>query len=777
MKLTSNRIGINNCSEGVYLRWWFSGWHYFLFTNGYEIKMQTASQDVMTSQFFSVISKIERDTRVTAGYGYRIELHGITTENIQGFTGLLMAEHAEEYEDGKWREVRIKRGDHLIKYAGENGYSLEFEITRDELPGVSSVYQKSLRLYIGDTLCDIDDSEVIPVNKQVNDIGQLQDRNTDFTASFKIRKTRRMRALFELAGEVGDNTLFPYRRQRCRLVQDNIELITGGILVLDRVDDQYYHVSILSGNASFFQAIEVLSITDLTLAGMDHDWTRANAVASHAVTSPPPDYVYPLFEPTEDGGLAPVTDDGDRVDMHVKYLRPFFRLKTIWDEIFANAGYKVTGGEVLNDTLFNGLYLPIASLKVNDTDKYLYMSWWSGTHPMTTNEVLAFAGAHIIKGDELFRTGWFVAPYTAKYKYRVEARSVGGMFGYGHIGPVPTLYMTKGILHAIVGTFEFVSTSGLMGITGNYELEFDATAGDLLSIVTTPAYYMWYDISIVKINDAKLDVTSTITARDYLPNMKQTDFIKAVCHLFGLVPEVNPLDREVRFWNYKELYENIPIARDWSNYLSERDDVVEFKFGNYGRENHLKYKASNDVVPGQGNGILPIDDETLPEECDIIESYFATADEVRILDKFFAVDVARIGFNKWSESDADYKANDKVDPRIVYIDRVRAIASPPYEKTFGIVDGMTTTDVTSPLKASTLPVSFVSLLGYYAYLSRMLTRTKLRKMRFNLPVHEVAGLRHNVPVYLRQYRAYFYVNRVNNFVAGKLCTVDLIKLY
>jgi hypothetical protein len=29
---------------------------------------------------------------------------------------------------------------------------------------------------------------------------------------------------------------------------------------------------------------------------------------------------------------------------------------------------------------------------------------------------------------------------------------------------------------------------------------------------------------------------------------------------------------------------------------------------------------------------------------------------------------------------------------------------------------------------------------------------------------------------LKQYKAYFYVNKINNYVPGKLCIIDLIKL-
>lgn len=276
------RIPIIKCTAGVYLRWWFNGWHYFNFQNGYEVVMKTESLGTQVTRLFSLISKIERPTKLKADYNYKITLSGITPGNIKGFTGLLLAEKVEQYENSTWYEVDIIRGEHLIQDNNSPGYSLDFEITRKELPLTPSVFQKIQKLYLGDYLCDIDDDEIIPQNKQTNDIAEMQDRQSDFTAQFKIRKTRRMRALFELSGDPGANTNFPFRNQMCRLIQDNIEIITGGIMILDKADDQYYHVSILSGNLNFFKSIEKLKITDLLLPSTNHIWAAVIQAASNA---------------------------------------------------------------------------------------------------------------------------------------------------------------------------------------------------------------------------------------------------------------------------------------------------------------------------------------------------------------------------------------------------------------------------------------------------------------------------------------------------------------
>jgi hypothetical protein len=125
-----------------------------------------------------------------------------------------------------------------------------------------------------------------------------------------------------------------------------------------------------------------------------------------------------------------------------------------------------------------------------------------------------------------------------------------------------------------------------------------------------------------------------------------------------------------------------------------------------------------------------------------------------------------------------YDENLEIDPRVVYIDHIGAV-SPPDIKQFGIRPTVApggATWITSPKKASSQEVSLSRMVSYYDSLARMLTKTNLRRAKFNLPVYEVAGLKHYIPIYLRQYKAYFYVNKINNYVPGKLCTIDLIKL-
>jgi hypothetical protein len=762
----------------MYLRWWFNGWHYFNFSNRYEISMKTDTEDIQTIQFFSVISRIERATKINTEYSYQVRLEGIAPGMIDGFKGLLLAELVEQYESEVWREVDITRDSFTIREAGDNAYAVEFEIFRRELPNSAAVYQKKLLLYLGDTLCDLDYGEVIPINKQVNDIAEMQDRQSDFTASFKIRKTRAMKELFELSGDVGAVTNFPFEKQTCRLVQDGIEIISHGTLILERSEDQYYIVSILSGNHSFFKAIEPLKITDLTLASTDHTWDIATMAASHASDL---DYVYPLLEPSDDAGLAPLTDDGSSVEMYGGWIWPFIKVRAIWNEIFVNAGYTAEG-EILDNPIFNGLFMPISNRNTSITHDD-YLKWIYGI-PMA---YLKHARNKLAPGDGGYADAEFIADgnyrtyFEGTYSFRVSVTLPLWKSFILQIYNTPPdnvwLRNESTATDVVMTRRDDLTTDFLFGRTFVYEGEIEADANELLSAFVSPAYIQQFYVNIVAIDIEGIGYGADVYPAQNLCEISQTNFIKMICNMFGLIPDVNARTRKIRFWNLAELYRNIGNARDWSEYLSEKDDEGEFKFGDYAQRNNLRYTPSDDVLPRTGLGHMYINDETLPFDKDMVEVCLSTCDHVIILTDIV---VARIAFNTYNNKESVavtgdvYDQAETIDGRIVY---VSALSS----KTLTLRDqyapaGASTVDINNPKRATAVETSFANLVTNYSGLSRLLTKTNLRRAKFNLPVYEVAGLDHSIPVYVSQFKSYFYVNKISNYVPGKLTTVDLIKL-
>jgi hypothetical protein len=465
-------------------------------------------------------------------------------------------------------------------------------------------------------------------------------------------------------------------------------------------------------------------------------------------------YIYPLCEPSDNAGIAPLTDDGNAVSMYGGWIWPFVKVKAIWDEIFSNAGFTCSG-DILTNDIFLKLFIPISNLKTTDTKKYLYSLFWYGDHYFASKQILP--GGTIINGDALFGTGHYSVRYTATYKILIS--TITHQYE-------PTIYLYDNGVE--VGTFVITGWS----INDVYhEITYAATAGHELTFYTSIAHYFKYTISIIEINDAQIGYSSDVYCRRHLPDISQIDFIKIICNMFGLIPEVVPRDKKIFFWNYSLLYENIPIARDWSNYLSEREDETEFKFGDYAQNNYLRYEEIDDVLKDNGRGIMQIDDATLPDKKEMVELPISTCDEVIILTD---INVSRIAFNEYNPATDIYDQLHSIDPRIVFVSQI------PNTKTLTFRTAVelpyVNSDIVAPYKASSVEISFSNLVTNYVGLSRLLTKINLRRARFNLPAYEVAGLKHYIPIYLNQYKAYFYVNKINNYVAGKLCTIDLIKL-
>jgi hypothetical protein len=65
---------------------------------------------------------------------------------------------------------------------------------------------------------------------------------------------------------------------------------------------------------------------------------------------------------------------------------------------------------------------------------------------------------------------------------------------------------------------------------------------------------------------------------------------------------------------------------------------------------------------------------------------------------------------------------------------------------------------------------------YDTVVKGMLDRCRLVIEKFHLSPLDLKDFDHSIPVYLNKYGCCFYVNKINNYVPGKLTDVELIPL-
>jgi len=153
----------------------------------------------------------------------------------------------------------------------------------------------------------------------------------------------------------------------------------------------------------------------------------------------------------------------------------------------------------------------------------------------------------------------------------------------------------------------------------------------------------YYNTSLTFSTETKTATYSNLTTGGFfpiipnLPDMTCADFILQCCQISGVFPQINEeTPTIISFPSAQTIYDNIPVAKDWSDKLikkkdrlSEMEDVT-FKFGSYAKKNTLTYK--NGDVSTQLVGSINVDNDNLEDEAKLVELKFAAGKRFSDLD-------------------------------------------------------------------------------------------------------------------------------------------------
>ena len=113
-----------------------------------------------------------------------------------------------------------------------------------------------MRLFINDIEIDLPECFKFARTFQVNDIGSIADRQTNYSQKIKLPKTKTNQLAFNSLGVVGDTSRIPYQLNTVKLYNDNgeCEIFDGFAKVFSTTD--VYEIGIYDGYISFTKAIE-----------------------------------------------------------------------------------------------------------------------------------------------------------------------------------------------------------------------------------------------------------------------------------------------------------------------------------------------------------------------------------------------------------------------------------------------------------------------------------------------------------------------------------------
>lgn len=293
-----------------------------------------------------------------------------------------------------------------------------------------------------------------------------------------------------------------------------------------------------------------------------------------------------------------------------------------------------------------------------------------------------------------------------------------------------------------------------------------------------------------------------------LPDIAQLDLLKTTLQKFGLILISDPNNGEIVFTSLKTIVNNIPIAKDWSDKCKDMGRQINFKLGNYCQVNYLRYQF-DDTIPLNympkyfADDNIPIADRTLnptqPTQT-LFQSIWSPSINVPYIGGSIAQISSPTNTDEFSVGGQprlliDQKLNILNTGRnVIFSDNdpgfetetiaINDVISVPY---FYKPDAPDLSPAASHLCWNDKPGNGVHFTGapivspglkstYLSELTGVLTQTKKVTRYFYLTPLDILEMDFTVPVYLRQDGCYYYISKVDSWVKGQVCKVDLVKI-
>lgn len=202
-------------------------------------------------------------------------------------------------------------------------------------------------LYVNDRLVDLYPGQVIATTIQRVDFGQLGTRKVNRTNQVKLPKSENNDITFGLGSSEKSTSIIPYSILPCKLIVNGYEVFKDGVCyVLDYEDD--YSVELLENVFDFFANLKgkyISAINPIT----ESAWTDSARDTARINTS----------------GIIAAAVDWGRGVYDADFFLPCFFYHTVITEILESSGLTVSG-DILADADFTDLAIPFAG------DKYEY---------------------------------------------------------------------------------------------------------------------------------------------------------------------------------------------------------------------------------------------------------------------------------------------------------------------------------------------------------------------------------------------------------------------
>jgi hypothetical protein len=603
--------------------------------------------------------------------------------------------------------------------------------------------------YINGHLLELTTSSPIAYNKQVNDLARLDNRQSNFTHKFTVPHTAGNARAMESVYFVGNQSNLPYQKNTFDLIDADSgkHLVYKGWAVLSQTTKKGFEISVYDGIIDFYRKIENKTITDIGISGLNHSKSVANIIDSWNNTKP---YMYAIAD--YNGKNTFVNTAGNTIGINTDYQIPSARVSYIWNQIHAFAGFTYSGS-YFNTEKFKNWFMsfpnPVPTLV-----------------PITENISTQQCSFNLLSGIQLYQIN--LLPIPIQNSIYINASGVIQIAGVYQISGVSTLIVNGSPYGNICqGGLLGIPTGPTANLLNNETLLLTFNVGDILSIgspnlfnsypsdgniITTFSYVTGYDANF---SQAFLD-------------FKATDFINEVVQQAGLTAYKSKYENHIEYFTMSEILQSNNVL-DWSRKFQYKD-TEKYRIGNYAKKNIFKYRY-NTENQNHNDGYILINDTNLPDENNILVSKTYSPESNNSFISGKSVPVFKI-WDKELQDDSSIKYKD-LTGRFYFI-RFEKI---PYQTKIGTESLITESDVTSIAFAKYTDLNFQSVIqNNYATIISILDKAKAIDGYFWLKPNDIEKFDFKSLIYVEQLGSYYLVNKIVNFIKGKVTKCELIEV-
>jgi hypothetical protein len=627
----------------------------------------------------------------------------------------------------------------------------------------------SYLIYINGNLVELDSKVSFTQTKQVNDIANITNRNSNFTQTIKAPRTANNRRTFEGAFNVGSTADIPYQRAVCNVIDTNSgqHLIYNGWAVLIESTNDTYNFTVYDGIIDFYKKIEKLTINDLGVSELNHIKNLEGVIETWTNESLPYRYILADYNGKN------TTDIGN---VNVDYQVPCASGEYLWNKIFDFIGFEYEGS-IFEHEEFKNLWIsypkptpitePVSNLVTTQTSTFqtnqVQYPNNGGTFYGGSTFAVFLPDANNFDTDFYNATTGVVVAGVYRFEFSAGSFQIQSLSGSGS---------TSDLLVSVIQAGGTITTQTVNIQNPNY-IDIFLNVGDKI-VITLPIGFTGF----VSPNGASFltgsEVTTTISQIEGYSlgfdqafiDYKVTDFIKEIVIRFGLTPYKDKYTDKIKFLTLYEVLQTnniIDLTDKFVQKVSER-----YAFGNYAQRNLFKYKY-NDEFMKHNDGFISIDNENIAEEVTLLQSNIFSPERLRssFLD---GSNVYKI-WEREVKDDGELEFKD-LDGRFYFL-RAEKINE---EITIGSETLGGTETSSFYFRENYWRLDFKSILNYwYSPIKSIFDKSKLIQCDFNLKELEIYNFKFDSLIYIEQLASYYLLNKIQK-TEGKQARLELIEV-